>query len=157
MEYRELVGAFAAAMGVEDVLFDDEGIAQIQADDTELSFMEVPATRQLVMCADVADTPDGGRERFYETLLKANHLGGVTGGATFSISPAGRISLHRTDALVDLDVAKLTKTVEAFLNLVDKWRAAIAAYRSEAPTDSAADGTLPANLGLGAHPGYLSV
>ena len=144
-------------MGVEDVLFDDEGIAQIQADDTELSFMEVPGTRQLVMYADVADTPDGGRERLYETFLKAEHLGGMTGGATFSISPAGRITLHRTDMLADLDVAKLTKTVEAFLNLVDKWRTAISSYHYEVPADNAEDGTLPTNLGLGGHPGYLAV
>lgn len=157
MEYRELVGAFAAAMGAEGIRFDDEGVAQIQADDTELSFMELPGTRQLVMYADVADKPDGSCERLYETLLKAEHLGGLTGGATFSISPAGQITLHRTDRLADLDVAQLMKTVEAFLNLVDKWRAAIGAYRSDESTDKADDGALPTNLGLGAHPGYLSV
>lgn len=135
MEYKELLTEFGKVCGLDDLKFDDEGVAAIQADDIRLSFMEVPEARRLVMFADVADKPDGNCGRLYEALLAAQHLGMATGGATFSISPDGKISLYRFDPLVDLDVELLAKIVESFLNLVDKWREIIAAYRpGESPT-----------------------
>lgn len=153
MEYKELVTAFGKACGLDGLRFDDEGVAAIQADDIRLSFMEVPEARRLVMFADVADKPDGNCG-LYETLLEAQHLGMATGGATFSISPDGKISLYRLDPLVDLDAELLAKIVESFLNLVDRWREIIAAYRpGESP---AKDETLPEKAALGS-PGFMRV
>lgn len=131
MEYKELLTEFGKACGLDDMRFDDENVTVIQADDIQLSFMEVPATRRLAMFADVAEKPHDGCERLYETLLEAQHLGMATGGAIFSISPNGTISLYRQDPLVDLDVALLSKIVEDFLNLIDRWRELIAAYRPD--------------------------
>ena len=136
MEYRELLTGFAKACGLDGLTFDDEGVAVILADDISLSFMEVPEARRLVMFADVArTTPSGNCERLYKALLEAQHLGMATGGATFSISPEGKISLYRLDPLVDLDVEVLTKIVENFLDLIDRWREIIAAYRPDEPSE----------------------
>ena len=136
MEYRELIREFGARCGLEDLEFDDDGVAVILADDIRLSFMEASEARRLVMFADVArTTPSGNCERLYKALLEAQHLGMATGGATFSISPEGKISLYRLDPLVDLDVEVLTKIVENFLDLIDRWREIIAAYRPDEPSE----------------------
>lgn len=132
MEFRELISGFGEACGVGELVLDENDVARIQADDIVLSFMEVPATRRLVMFADVADRPEEGAGQLFETLLRAQYLGGVLEGASFSVSPEGTITLHRSDRLVDLDAATFAKTVEAFLNLVDKWREAVAAFRPDA-------------------------
>lgn len=145
MEYNELLNEFGKACGLDGLKFDDEGVAVILADDISLSFMEVPETRRLVMFADIANTPYGNCERLYKALLEAQHLGIATGGATFSISPNGKIALYRQDPLMDLDVALLKTIVENFLNLVDRWRELIAAFcpdespaQDEDPSEEAA-------------------
>lgn len=132
MEYKELIDEFGRMCGLDGLEFDEDGIAAIMADDIRLSFMEVAATRQLVMFADVAEKPHGSLERLYETLLKAQHLGEATDGATFSLSPDGTISLYRLEPLAGLDVKLLAKIVEDFLNLIAQWRELIAKYRPDA-------------------------
>lgn len=150
MEYKELVTEFGKMCGLDGLEIDEDGIAAIMADDIRLSFMEVAATRQFVMFADVAEKPRGNLERLYETLLKAQHLGEATDGATFSLSPDGTISLYRLEPLVDLDAKLLAKIVESFLNLTEQWRGLIAEYRPDAappPADETpAEGLSPATF-----------
>lgn len=134
MDYRELIEKFAESCGLDgSQVFDENGVASIRADDTTLSFVELPPTRQIVTLAPVADKPadDGGR--LYEALLEAHYLGRLTEGAAFSLSPEGQIVLYRRDALAELDVAAFAEVVEGFLNLVDEWRGVIGAYRPDAP------------------------
>lgn len=134
MEYRELILKFAESCGIDgSQLFDENGVASILADDTTLSFTELPTTRQIVTLASVADKPSGDVGRLYETLLESQHLGRLTEGASFSLSPEGLITLHRRDSLAELDVAAFAKVVENFLNVVDKWREMIGSYRPDAP------------------------
>lgn len=155
MEFKQLMSELGEKCGIGNIPVDNDGIAMLQADDILLSFAETPATRQLVTYAIVADKPEGSLERLYETLLEAHHLGNITSGATFSLSPDGKIVLHRTDMLVEMDVGTLMKTMEDFLNLVDKWREIIAAYRpDEQPQND--DVGLP-GFGLGMDSGFMSV
>ena len=154
MEFKELMGALGEQCGLGELSIDEDGVAAIMADDILLSFVEIPATRQLAMYADVADKPEGDCGRLYETLLEAQYLGGVTEGSTFSISPKGKISVHRVDALWDLDVELLMKIVEGFLNLIDRWREVIRLYRPEESVDETG---MPDNFALGANSGFLSV
>lgn len=143
MEFSGLIAEFGAACGVGALEADDNGIVRVQADDIVLSFMELPVRRQIVMFADIAEKPDEGAGQLLETLLQAQYLGGVLDGACFSISPEGTISLHRSDRLVDLEAASFAKTVESFLNLVDKWREVVAEFRP-----GEADATTGENLPL---------
>lgn len=155
MEFKQLMSELGEKCGIGELPVDDDGVAMLQADDILLSFVEIPATRQLVTYAVVAEKPDDSLERLYETLLEAQYLGAVTSGATFSVSPDGEIVLHRMDALVDLDAAMLMKTMETFLNLVDKWREVIDAYRpDELPQND--DANMP-GLGLGKDSGFMTV
>ena len=155
MEFKQLMAGLGEKCGVGDIPVGDDGVAMLQADDILLSFVEIPATRQLVTYAVIADKPEGSRERLYETLLEAQHLGAATSGATFSLSPDGKIVLHRMDMLVEMDVGMLMKTVEDFLNLVDMWRGVIKVYRPDEQPQK--DDTNVPGFGLGMDSGFMAV
>lgn len=158
MEFKELMATFGKRCGLDDLAVDENGVVTMQADDIVLSFAEVSATRQLLMQAEVADKPATDGAPLYERLLAAQYMGGVLGGACFSLSPQGKIALHRMDALLDLDAERLAGVVEAFLNLVDMWREILEAYRFGAPAETGDEKAAPPpNLGLGGGFGYLSV
>ena len=99
MDFKELVAAFGERCGLGNLTMDENGVATMQADDIVLSFAEVSATRQLLMQAEVGDKPTAGGAPFYERLLAAQYMGGVLGGACFSLSPQGKIALHRREKL----------------------------------------------------------
>lgn len=48
MEFKQLMSELGEKCGVGDLPVDDDGVAMLQADDILLSFVEIPATRQLV-------------------------------------------------------------------------------------------------------------
>lgn len=156
MEFKQLMSEVGVKCGIGEIPVDEDGVAMLQADGILLSFIEIPATQQLVTYAVVAEKPEGSLERLYETLFEAQYLGAVTSGATFSLSPDGEIVLHRMDALVDMDVATLMKTMETFLNLVDKWREVIGAYRPDELPQNDDDANVP-GLGLGMDSGFMTV
>ena len=132
MEYRSLITEFAASLGIDEMAFDDDGVARLAADDMVLAFMEIPERDELLIWSKVATPPPGELEKLYKMLLEASFMGRATHGACFSLEE-GDIHLHRIDALVTLDVASLTTIVEDFLNLVETYRNIVEAYR---PDDS---------------------
>lgn len=157
MEFRELVTAFGRACGVEEMEFDDKGVAALEADDYLISFIELPATRQMLVSVTVAEKPQGDGGPLFETLLKASHLGGATDGAAFSLTQEGMIALQRIEALSELDLALFSRVVESLLNQADKWRAVIAAYvPGEAKAASNETGPTPSDF-LGGNAGFLQV
>ena len=155
MDYKELVSAFGKACGLDEINIDDNGFAMMQADDILLTFMEVSATRQIVMFADIAEKSEETRGRLYESLLQAQYLGDSTGGAVFAISPDGKIVLYRVDTLADLDVERFAKTVENFLNIVDMWRGFVATYDSSDMRDEKKEST--PDMFLGGVSGFMQV
>ena len=138
--------------------FDGEGTTALKADDTLVTFIELPATRQILVSATVAEKPKGDCAQLFETLLQAHHLGGATEGAAFSLSQTGMVSLQRTEALSELDLALFSRIVERLLNQVDKWRTIIGAYvPGEAKGEAAAERPLSPGDFLGGNPGFMQV
>lgn len=133
MEFRELIEGFGRKCGVEESPFDGTGVAALQADDTRLTFLELPETRQILTSGTVIKSPQGDCGRLFRTLLEANHLGGATAGAAFSVSQEGMISLQRVDALSELDVELFARIIEGFLNLIDRWRTIVSGYSDAMP------------------------
>ena len=153
MEYRTLISRFAAGLGVADVAFDEENVMRLQADDMTFAFMEIPERNALLMWSEVATPPPEKLEDLYRLLLEASFMGRATEGAAFSVDK-GVVYLHRVDPFVDLDVERLSQIFEGFVNLVEKWKGVIEAFRAD---DSAADPeteTAPSALGLN---GFLQV
>ena len=156
MEYRKLVGDFAAGLGVTDLSFDEDGVARLSADDMVVSFMEVPERRALLIWSEVATPPPENLARLYRVLLDAMFMGRATQGATFSCEN-DRIYLHRMDALVDLDPASLSTIVEQFLNLIEKWRDVIMSFRADETAPAGSKAAEPPAFGLGGSSGFMQV
>ena len=159
MEFRKLVGDFAAGLGVMDISFDEDGIARLTADDMVVAFMEVPERRSLLIWSEVATPPPEKLAQLYKLLLEAMFMGRATQGATFSCEN-DKIYLHRMDALVDLEPESLSKIVEEFLNLVEKWRDVINTFRADetgTETASSEEAVEPLSFGLGGPAGFMQV
>lgn len=156
MEYRELVGGFAAGLGVTDLAFDEDGVARLAADDMVVSFMEVPERRAILTWAEVATPPPENLTQLYKFLLEAMFMGRATQGATFSCE-GDTIYLHRMDSLSDLDPEGLSKIVEEFLNLVEKWRDVIQSFRADETESSGDAAEEPPAFGMGGPSGFMQV
>ena len=156
MEYRKLVGDFAAGLGVTDLSFDEDGVARLSADDMVVSFMEVPERRALLIWSEVATPPPENLTRLYRLLLDAMFMGRATQGATFSCEN-DTIYLHRMDPLVDLDPDSLSRTVEEFLNLVEKWRDVIGSFHADEAETPAPRTEDPPAFGLGGPSDFMQV
>ena len=155
MEYKVLLQEFASGLGVADLAFDDEGVVRLAADDLVLSFMEIPERQSLLMWAEVATPPPENLTQLYRLLLEAMVMGRATQGASFSCE-GEKIYLHRADELPNLDPARLAKIVEDFLNLVEKWRGVIEAFRADDSRPAAASEEPPA-FGFGVPSGFMQV
>lgn len=159
MEYRKLVNDFAAGLDVTDIPFDEDGVAGLVADDMVISFMEVPERRSLLIWSKVAAPPPENLTQLYRFLLEAMFMGRATQGATFSCEN-DTIYLHRMDGLADLDPESLSKIVEGFLNLVEKWRDVIQTFRADesgTSEETTSEEPMP-TFGLGGGPsGFMQV
>lgn len=155
MEYRKLVCEFASGLGVPEITFDEDGIASLAADDMVISFMEVPELRSILIWAKVATLPPENLTQLYRMLLEAMFMGRATQGATFSCEDDA-IYLHRMDGIEQLDPDGLGKIVEDFLNLIEKWRAVIGAFRAD-ESRTAGVGDEPKDLGLDGISGFMAV
>ncbi|TDU70724.1 Tir chaperone family protein CesT [Prosthecobacter fusiformis] len=54
-------------------------------------------------------------------LLRANVLGSQTGGAYFSLSPAGEILFERQLHMETIDLTGFTQEIERFVNYLEGW------------------------------------
>lgn len=138
MEFRNLITKFAERLGIHDLAFDEDGVVRLAADEMTLAFMEMPEHRSLLIWSNVATPSSEHLEDLYKVLLEASFMGRGTHGGTFSLEN-GTVYLHRTDALVNLDVEALTKIVEDFLGLVGTYRQIIEAYHVPAVAKPAAE------------------
>ncbi len=148
MEYKTLMTEFAAKIGLIGSVFDEDEVVRIQADDMIISFMEIPERASLLLWAKVATPPPEKLEALYKLLLEASFMGRATQGAAFSLEN-GAIYLHRVDALINLDIESLSKIVEDFLNLVEKWSGVIEAFRADDSTNEPAASETPEFGSLG--------
>lgn len=130
MEYRNLITKFAESVGIKDLVFDEEGVARLIADDIELAFMEIPERHSVLLWSKVATPPPEHLEELYRALLEVSFMGRGTHGAAFSLEQ-GHVYLHRIDALVSLDLNSFTNIIEDFINLVVTYRQMIEEFRAD--------------------------
>lgn len=133
MEFTELMRKFAEKVGIADLPVSEDGVCRVEIDGMNVSFIEVPETRQLVTWAEVGEPPPEGRERLYRVLMESMYMGKATGGSTFSIdSETGLVHLFRLDPLPLLDLDTFTPMLERFVNVLEEWRKIVADYRGVA-------------------------
>ena len=155
MEFRNLMTKFAERLGIPDLVFDDEGVVRFATDEMTLAFREIPERHSILMWSNVATPSPEHREELYKALLEASFMGRGAHGGTFSLDH-GAVYLHRTDALVNLDVEALLKIVEDFLGLVGTYRRIIEAFHAHAAARQ--EESVPGMLGGSLHPhGFLHV
>ena len=134
MELKEIMAAFAAETGMQELKPDDGGVFHVMIDEMPVSFGEIKDAGQLVTLAQVCEPPPETRNRLYRVLMEAMHMGTATGGAMFSVAPDGEmIYLQRFDALQALDYDGFKSMLEKFVNVLEQWRGIIAVFRVVAP------------------------
>ena len=133
MEFKELMQGFAGKVGIAELPVTQDGTCRVEIDGMNVSFIEVPETRQLVTWAEVGEPPPEGRERLYRVLMESMYMGKATGGSTFSIdADTGLVYLFRLDPLPLLDLETFTPMLERFVNVLEEWRKIVADYRDVA-------------------------
>ena len=105
-----------------------------------VSFAELKDAGQLLTLAEVCEPPPETQSRLYRMLMEAMHMGSATGGAMFSVAPQGEmIFLQRFDALAALDCDGFKAMLEKFVNVLEEWRRAVAAFRDIEPALNAVE------------------
>lgn len=134
MELKEIMGTFAAELGLEALEPDADGFFHLAVDEMTVSFAELKDAGQLLTLAEVCEPPPATQSRLYRMLMEAMHMGAATGGAMFSVAPDGeKIFLQRFDALAALDCDGFKAMLEKFVNVLEEWRQAVAAFRDIEP------------------------
>lgn len=134
MDLKEIMTAFAAESGIEDLAADENGAYHLGIDDMGVSFLEIPEGGRLATWAEVCDIPPEGRERLYQVMMEAMFMGSATGGAMFSVEPGGEtIYLQRVDALSVMDLDGFKTMLERFVNVLEEWKKLVSDFRDIAP------------------------
>ena len=150
MELNELMAAFAADVGLEDLEPDANGAWGLRIDGMDITFADRANDGKLLICADVGEPPAEGREAFYALLLQTMYLGDGTQGSEFSLDGEGKVVLQRTLDLRYLDLAEFKAVLEGFVNVLELWRMQAADFRPAVNAGAPAE----AGPGLG---GFMQV
>ena len=132
MELAELMTEFAEKFGVEGLSPDGEGVYRLDADGKSFAIADAEDGVHFVIWAEVGMVPHEGRERLYDTLLQAMHMGQQTSGAYFSIHEE-TIYLHQIESLADMSFERFKGFLEKFINTHETWLASIADFNSVLP------------------------
>ena len=134
MEFKELMGQFAAAAGVTDAAADETGRFHFAIDDMTVSFETDEASGRLATSAKVGELPPEGREQLYRLMLESMFGGEGTDGALLSIAhDSDTICLHRIDPLADIDLDRFKSMLERFVNVLEEWRKMLDDFRAVVP------------------------
>ena len=135
MEFKELIGQFAAELGITDAVADETGIFHFAIDDMTVSFEADDETGRMATSAKVGELPPEGREQLYRMMLEAMFRGEGTDGALLSIAhDSDTIYLHRIDSLADLDLDRFMAMLERFVNALEEWSKLLVDFREVIPT-----------------------
>ena len=125
----ELMDALAENAGIEGGFSPDEdGVVRVGYDDLQLSFMEIPGERTVLLWSPVGQLPEEGADAVKTGLLRANFMGRGVKGGVLSLSDDGGVVLHRMLPLAPLDTAGFIETVERFVATLADWAKALAEY-----------------------------
>ena len=137
MEFQELVRQFAKEAGIDDIeRMITDGMCVLDFGRTSVTLAEHGETNTLVMCAEIAPVPDGGRTELSQMMMKEMFANGVPRGTIFSIdASSGNFHLHRCDHLGSMDPESFGKTVTDFVAAVETWRNRVTEFQPEMETD----------------------
>ena len=134
MEFKELMGQFAAASGVTDAAADEMGAWHFSIDDMTVSFEADEASGELATYALVGELPPEGREQLYCLMLESMFRGEGTDCATLSIAhESDKVYLHRIDPIAALDLERFRSILERFANVLEEWRKMLDDFRAVVP------------------------
>lgn len=131
MELKELIGQFAAEIGLELLAADKNGCFNFEIDDMPVSISGTDDGHVVLQGLIGEPPPDApaGRERLYRVLLEAMFRGEGSGGATFSIDKgSGLIFLHMVENEQTLDLVSFKALLEKFVNVLEQWRTVVAEF-----------------------------
>lgn len=133
----EIVRGFGELIGVDDLMLDESGVADLVIDDdVELSLIHLPAFPGIVAAVAM---PEGAENDgpLLKRLLQTNMSWALTQGGTFAFVPP-RVALCRLVPLTPNDSERLDRELAMFIELAKAWRDEIAAHLAGAGDDQGA-------------------
>lgn len=124
MEFKELMDAFAADVGMTElVAYEEDGaVCRLDINERTVGFMAVEGAGCMVIWTAVCPFPPDGGEVLLAQLLKANFMNrGIPDGA-LSLSDENDICAHCTIRLPVYDKAEFYSLLQRFLTAVGEWR-----------------------------------
>lgn len=118
--FSQLLNALGNAMGIEGLLFDEQGCCRLIFDQQRLVELRVShAQQRLVMSCHVDARPTPSQS---ELLLKASAWGAGTAGGWFALNEAGQLCLQQQNEKIGEEaVAKLLDQIDALITSTEIW------------------------------------
>ncbi len=124
---HSLIKEFGAAVGLEDMTFDDQQRCNLMFDDVPVSLEMSGGEGSLYIYSVLAPEPAENANALYAELLRANYAFAQTAGATLALDPAGGgIVLMREEPLETLRLPQFEALIEDFVNVAEGFIASLA-------------------------------
>ena len=128
MEFKELIGKFAAKYGIGGVDCRD-GSVGLEFDGIATSFIHDEKTESIQIATEVGEPAFNDNGRFGDMLMRANYLFRSTGGGTFCRNPeTGSYYLFKSFPLARLSLDDFCSEVALALQQTEAWRTAMENY-----------------------------
>ena len=146
---QALLKEFGSRIGIEGLSLDRNGFCCLFFDDIAVN-VEVPAdSDQVFFYVNLGEIPRANAAELFEKLLEANHLYRKTAGGTIGIDKAADvISLAYQCPIQVLDIGRLEKILENFVNTAEFWLKELRAFQFGESTADAPTATAPAPMGI---------
>ena len=132
MELNELIPAFAAKLGIEELEVKD-GSCSLEIDDIPMEIVETLDGKVLVVTAIIGPPPLDKTEAFLELLLEANVESlGLQAMAFGKLHDTGDVVLQWRIPTQNLELEAFCTELEDFINKVEQWRQALEDFRPAA-------------------------
>ena len=129
MEYNELIGSFAASLGIEGVETEG-GVAAFEIDGMKINIFHDAEADAVMVYGEIGRPPSEDDRSFGAAMLKANHLFGGTGGATLCQDPeTGGYAIFQAFPLGGLDAESLAAQVARIVDKTEHWRNILNAFQ----------------------------
>ena len=122
MEFKEIIEAFAADVGMTDpVVYEEENVCHFAINGKGYGFRGVPEAGRMVIWTPLCARPPESGERFLVQLLRANFMNqGMPDGA-LSLSDDDIVYAHCSLKLPVFDMEEFYGVLRRFVTAVDDW------------------------------------
>ena len=129
MDYNELIESFAASLGIEGVQIEG-GASAFEIDGMKVDIFHDDAADTMMIYGEIGQPPSDDDRSFGSAMLKANHLFGGTGGATFCQDPeTGEYAIFQAFPLSGLNAESLAEHVARIADKTEHWRNVLNAFQ----------------------------